>query len=158
MTIRERTVGSSRGVVERTTLQTTALVVGALFLLVGVLGFIPGITTDVSQMRFAGHESEAMLLGVFQVSVLHNLVHLLFGIASLAMARTWSRARWFLIGGGLVYLALVLYGLVVDHGSTANFLPLNTADNWLHLVLGLGMVALGWFLSRDGEQAEGNRA
>jgi|SRR5690606_15042012 hypothetical protein len=157
MSIRERTA-EMRGVVERTTLQTTALVVGALFLLIGVLGFIPGITSDLSQMRFAGHESEAMLLGVFQVSVLHNLVHLLFGIASLAMARTWSGARWFLIGGGLVYLVLVLYGLVVDHQSAANFIPLNTADNWLHLVLGLGMVALGWFLSRDGEQVQSARS
>lgn len=120
-----------------------ATVVAAVFLLVGILGFIPGATTDYEGMTFAGHESTAMLLGVFQVSILHNIVHLLFGVVGLAMARTVSGARSFLIGGGAVYLALWLYGLVIDHDSAANFVPVNGADNWLHLFLGVGMIALG---------------
>jgi len=132
----------------RSTLQTAAMVVGVVFLLVGVLGFIPGITTDYDTMQFAGHESEAMLLGVFQVSILHNIVHLLFGVAGLAMARSWSGARAYLIGGGVVYLVLWIYGLLVGEESAANFVPLNAADDWLHLVLGVGMVALGVLLSR----------
>jgi hypothetical protein len=132
----------------RALVQTAALAVGATFLLVGVLGFIPGITTDYDLMTFAGHDSGAELLGVFQVSILHNLVHLLFGIAGLAMARTVSGARLYLIGGGAVYLVLWLYGLVIDHGSTANFVPFNSADNWLHLALGLGMIALGLLTTR----------
>ncbi|MFC5997816.1 DUF4383 domain-containing protein [Quadrisphaera sp. GCM10027208] len=137
----------------RSTLQTAAVVVGVVFLLVGVLGFIPGITTDYDTMQFAGHESEAMLLGVFQVSILHNIVHLLFGVAGVAMARTWSGARWFLIGGGVVYLVLWIYGLLVAEESAANFVPLNAADDWLHLVLGVGMVGLGVLLSRREEAA-----
>ncbi len=48
---------------------------------VAVLGFVPGITTSYSELSFAGHESEAKLLGLFQVSVLHNIVHGLFGLA-----------------------------------------------------------------------------
>jgi hypothetical protein len=132
----------------RTLVQTAALAVGVVFLLVGVLGFIPGITTDYDTMSFAGHESEAKLLGIFQVSVLHNIVHLLFGIAGLALARTASGARLYLIGGGAVYLVLWLYGLVIDHDSAANFVPLNSADNWLHLFLGLGMIALGLLTTR----------
>jgi hypothetical protein len=127
----------------RTTVQLVSAVVGAVFLLVGVLGFIPGVTTDYDTMQFAGHESEAMLLGLFQVSILHNIVHVLFGIAGLAMARTAGLARAFLVGGGIIYLVLWIYGLIVDPEATANFVPLNTADNWLHLVLGVGMVALG---------------
>lgn len=123
--------------------QLAAMAVGAVFLLVGVLGFVPGITTNYDQLSFAGHESEALLLGVFQVSILHNLVHLLFGVAGLAMARTLSGARAFLIGGGVIYLVLWLYGLFIDHHSAANFVPVNGADNWLHLFLGLGMIALG---------------
>jgi hypothetical protein len=115
---------------------------------VGVLGFIPGITTDYDLMTFAGHESGAKLLGVFEVSILHNLVHLLFGIAGVAMARTVSNARLYLIGGGAVYLVLWLYGLVIDHDSAANFVPVNGADNWLHLFLGLGMIALGLITTR----------
>ncbi|HEY0474380.1 MAG TPA: DUF4383 domain-containing protein, partial [Kribbella sp.] len=119
------------------TIQKTATVVAIAFLAVGVLGFIPGITTDYGTMSFGGHHSDAMLLGVFQVSVLHNIVHLLFGAAGLALARTAGGARAYLIGGGVVYLVLWIYGLVVDKNSSANFVPLNTADNWLHLVLGV---------------------
>lgn len=127
----------------RTPVQTAATVVSAVFLLVGILGFIPGITTDFDSMEFAGHESEAMLLGVFQVSVLHNIVHLLFGLVGLGLARSASGARSYLIGGGLVYAVLWLYGLFVDHDSSANFVPLNNADDWLHLVLAAGMIVLG---------------
>jgi hypothetical protein len=122
--------------------------VGATFLLVGLLGFIPGITTNYGDMTFAGHESDAMLLGIFQVSILHNIVHLLFGAAGIAMARTVSGARTYLIGGGAIYLVLWLYGLVVGQNSGANFVPVNAADDWLHLLLGLGMIALGLITTR----------
>ena len=131
----------------RTRVQTAALAVAAVFVLVGVLGFIPGITSNYDALSFAGHHSEAKLLGVFQVSVLHNIVHLLFGLAGFALARTVSGARMYLIGGGAVYLVLFLYGLVVGQNSSANFVPVNPADDWLHLVLGLGMIGLGLALS-----------
>ncbi len=136
------------GARRRTTLQTAALVVGVGFLLVGVLGFIPGVTSDYDQLAAAGHESDAMLLGIFEVSVLHNIVHLLFGVLGIAASRRFSSSRAYLIGGGIVYLVLWVYGLVVDEDSAANFVPLNSADNWLHLLLGLGMVLLGVALSR----------
>jgi hypothetical protein len=129
-------------------LRTAAMVVGAVFLLVGVLGFVPGITTDYDTMQFAGHESEAKLLGIFQVSILHNTAHLLFGVAGLALAKTVNGARAYLVGGGAIYLVLWIYGLLVDKGSSANFVPLNLADDWLHFVLGVGMVALGVVLGK----------
>jgi hypothetical protein len=132
----------------RRPVQKAALAVAVVFLLVGVLGFIPGITTDYGTMTFAGHHSDAKLLGVFEVSVLHNIVHLLFGLAGVAMARTVSGARLYLIGGGAIYLVLWLYGLVVGQDSAANFVPLNPSDDWLHLVLGLGMIALGLLTTR----------
>ena len=145
------TTSSNRGVAARRTLvQTAALAVAAVFLLVGVLGFIPGITSDYSSMSFAGHQSEAKLLGVFQVSVLHNIVHLLFGIAGFVMARTVAGARLFLVGGGAIYLVLWLYGLLVGQNGAANFVPVNPADDWLHLILGLGMIALGLITTRRG--------
>ncbi len=132
----------------RSPLQVAALAVGAVFLLVGILGFIPGITTNFGDMNFIGHDSEAKLLGIFQVNVLHNIVHLLFGVVGLAAARAWESSRLFLIGGGVVYLVLWLYGLVIDRASAANFVSLNTADNWLHLLLGVAMIALGAVLGR----------
>jgi hypothetical protein len=122
----------------RTTIQTAALAVGAVFLLVGVLGFIPGITTNYETLGFAGHESEALLLGIFQVSILHNIV----------MARSAAQSRNYLIGGGAVYLVLWIYGLLIGKDTAANFVPVNTADDWLHFVLGVAMIGLGVALSR----------
>src|SRR5206468_5953558 len=90
--------------IARQPVQAAALVVGVVFVVVGIAGFIPGVTTHYSDMSFAGHDSMAKLLGVFMVSVLHNIVHLLFGIAGIALARTAASARSYLIGGGLIYL------------------------------------------------------
>ncbi|MBG0741074.1 DUF4383 domain-containing protein [Paeniglutamicibacter antarcticus] len=131
-----------------TNVQKAALAVGVVFLLVGVLGFIPGITSQYNQLSFAGHESEGMLLGLFQVSVLHNIVHLIFGVAGIASARIISGARSYLLYGGIIYLVLWIYGLVIDQNSAGNFVPLNGADNWLHLFLGVGMIALALLLTR----------
>ena len=128
-----------------------ALAVGAVFLAVGVLGPVPGLTTNYYQLTFAGHNSDAAHLGIFTVSVLHNLVHLAFGVAGIALPRTFSSARSYLIGGGIVYLVLVIYGLVRDHDSSANFVPVNDADNWLHLGLAVAMIALGAALGRTRE-------
>ncbi|ACL38749.1 conserved hypothetical protein [Pseudarthrobacter chlorophenolicus A6] len=137
----------------RTNIQKATLAVGAVFLLVGVLGFIPGITSNYESLGFAGHGSEALLLGIFQVSILHNIVHLLFGIAGIAMAGSAAQSRNYLIGGGAIYLVLWLYGLLIGQDSAANFVPVNTADNWLHFVLGVAMIGLGVALSRGTSRA-----
>ena len=130
----------------RSPVQLVAGAVGAVFLLVGLLGFVPGVTTNYDQLMLAGHDSGALLLGIFAVSVLHNIVHLAFGVAGLAMSRTVSAAKAFLIGGGVVYLVVWLYGILVNESSMANFVPVNTADNWLHLALAVGMIALGFLV------------
>ena len=129
---------------DRTPVQSVAALVGAVFLLVGILGFIPGITTHYGDLSFAGHGSGAKLLGIFQVSILHNSVHLLVGVVGLALAKTADGARTFLIGGGVVYLVLWLLGIV----GGGDWIPVNTADNWLHFVLGIAMVALGFVTGR----------
>ena len=149
---------SGRTTADKSLLQKAAAAVGAVFVLVGILGFVPGITTDYNALEIAGPKSHAHLLGIFEVSILHNLVHLAFGIAGLLMARSWNGARTYLIGGGVIYLVLWIYGLLIDLDSDANFVPFNDADNWLHLVLGLGMVGLGIALSkRDREHATSDR-
>jgi hypothetical protein len=132
----------------RTPVQMASFVAGIAFLVVGILGFVPGVTENLDDITFAGHESDAELFGIFEVSVLHNLVHLLFGVLGIAAASRISWSRQFLVIGGLAYLALWVYGLAVDHESDANFVPLNDADNWLHLGLGAAMVALGLLLGR----------
>jgi hypothetical protein len=131
---------------DRTPVQNVARLVGIVFLLVGIAGFIPGITTNLYDgLEFAGNDGNAELLGIFKVSILHNIVHALFGVAGLALAATASGARTFLIGGGAIYIALWLLGLL----GAADWIPSNDADDWLHLVLGVGMIGLGVVLTRD---------
>jgi hypothetical protein len=135
---------------DRTPVQNVARLVGVVFLLVAVAGFIPGITTNLYDgLEFAGDDGNAELLGIFKVSVLHNIVHGLFGIAGLALAATASGARTFLIGGGAVYLALFLLGIL----GGGDWIPANDADNWLHLVLGVGMIGAGVVTTRDSRVA-----
>jgi hypothetical protein len=134
---------------ERTPVQSAAMLIGIVFLLVGILGFIPGITTNYDAMTFAGKDSGAELLGIFQVSILHNIIHGLFGIVGLFFARTMEGARTYLIGGGAIYLAIAVYGIIVGTDAGANFVPLNGADDILHILLGIGMIAIGILLSRE---------
>jgi hypothetical protein len=122
--------------------QRAAAAAGAAFLVVGVLGFVPGITAHYDEMRFAGH-SGALLFGLFAVSILHNLVHLLFGVLGLLAARRTQFARAFLVIGGGVYVFLWVYGSAIDEHGDSNFLPVNTSDNWLHLGLGGAMILVG---------------
>jgi uncharacterized protein DUF4383 len=129
---------------DRTPVQSLAALVGAVFLLVGILGFIPGITSDYGDLSFAGHDSGAQLLGIFQVSILHNIVHLLFGVVGIALAKTVEGARNFLVGGGAVYLVLWLLGIL----GGGDWIPVDTADNWLHFLLGAGMIVLGVVFGR----------
>ena len=131
---------------DRTPVQNVARLVGIVFLVVGIAGFIPGITTNLYDgLEFAGNDGNAELLGLFQVSILHNIVHGLFGIAGLALAATPGGARSFLVGGGAIYIVLWLLGIL----GGADWIPSNRADDWLHLVLGVGMIGLGVALTRE---------
>jgi hypothetical protein len=143
---------------QRSLAQTLALLFGIAFLGTGVLGFIPGITTNVGDMQFAGNDSPSELLGIFQVSILHNIVHLLFGIAGIALSRTWESARTYLFASGLLYFGLFLFGLIVSirDVNDANFVPMNDADNLLHLALAIGLLG-SWYVTRRGDEVARER-
>jgi len=131
---------------DRMPVQNMTRLVGIVFLLVGVAGFIPGITTNLYDgLEFAGDNGNAEVLGLFEVSVLHNIVHGLFGVAGLAMAATASGARTFLIGGGAIYLLLAVIQVI----GAGDWVPLVGPDLWLHLGLGFGMIGLGYALTRE---------
>jgi len=126
-----------------------ALLFGVVFLLVGIAGFIPGITTNYGDLKFAGHTSDAKLLGLFEVSILHNIVHLAFGVAGILLSRAARSAATYLLVGGLIYAVVWIYGVATGEDSSANFVPLNTADNWLHLGVALVMTGAGVGLGRS---------
>lgn len=131
---------------DRSNLQLLTLAFGVVFVTVGVLGFIPGITSGLyDDLAFAGSDSTAELLGIFQVSVLHNLVHLLFGIVGIVASRAFDSSRIFMLAGGVIYLALFLLGIV----GGADWIPSNTADHWLHVALGVAMVGIGYIFGRE---------
>jgi glucose uptake protein GlcU len=130
--------GTGRGAM--TWPQILSLVLGAAYLIVGIVGFFITGFDD-----FAHHDTNETLLG-FEINGLHNVVHIVIGVAGLVLARTLSGARtygWLLAVG---YGAAFLYGLFAL-GEDWDFLSLNAADNWLHgltalvgLVIALGPV------------------
>jgi hypothetical protein len=135
----------------RSLAQNLALLFGVAFLGAGVLGFIPGITTNLDDIEFAGNDSPSELLGIFQVSILHNIVHLLFGVAGIALSRTAATARMYLLYSGVIYVVLFVYGLFVASDDDANFVPINNAGDWLHLVLAIGLLG-SWFITRERDE------
>jgi hypothetical protein len=123
--------------------QPAALLVAAVAAAAGLLGFVPGVTTG--HLAFAGHGSHAELFGLFRTSVLENLIYLAGAAAGLALARTREGARTFLAAGGVGLLLLWLLA-EIGHGG---WLPTNRASDWLHVVSGACVLALGFVTSRD---------
>lgn len=126
-------------------MQNAARLAGIAFLVAGIAGFVPGLTTHLYDgLEFAGDDGNAELLGLFEVSVLHNIVHGLFGLAGLSLAKTASGARTFLLGGGAIYLLLA----AVQAIGAGDWVPLVGPDLWLHLGLGAALIGLGVALTR----------
>ena len=137
---------------DKTLAQKLAFLWGVAFIAAGVLGFIPGITTNFDELKFAGESSDAELLGLFQVSVLHNIVHLLFGVGVLA-ARRHRTALQYLLVSGVLYVALFVYGLIASEKGSENFVPMNNGDDWLHLGLALGLLG-SWAAARGADDPD----
>lgn len=129
-----------------TAVQQGATAMGWVLLLLGVAGFLPLFTTHFSGMAFAGPDSTAELFGVFSVSVLSNLVFLALGVLGLFMGWGAVVSRRYLIIGGAILALLGLYGLIATGG--ADFMPANAAAGWLHVGLGLVMIAFAFVLHR----------
>jgi hypothetical protein len=130
----------------RTVAQGVALLAGVGFLLVGILGFVQGGMSMEADPNVA-----PKLLGLFPVNVLHNCVHLAFGIWGLAAARTHSAARAYCRIAGVIYLALTALGYVSPNGF--GLVPLGGADVLLHLVLGVILAGVGFTAPREPTRA-----
>jgi len=120
--------------------QVYALVFGLTLLLVGILGFF--YTADFSTGSATTEPGNRdAVIGLFDVNGWHNVVHILSGLLGLALAGSWFGARLYAIGFGATYLVVAAVGFAVGDGeSILGLVPVNTADNWLHVgiaVLGL---------------------
>ena|SRR6185436_3813963 len=114
-------------------LKLAAIVFGVVFLVVGILGFVPNLAPD------------GMLLGIFHVNFAHNVVHLLSGAVALlcGMASTNASQLYFRIFG-VVYGLVAVLGFVMGEGKLLGLISNNIADAWLHLVIAATSLVLGF--------------
>lgn len=113
--------------------KTLGMLFGIVFLAIGILGFVPGVTTN------------DMLLGIFMVNAAHSVVHIVSGVIFLiaAMSGAGAARLWFQIFG-LIYAVVAIMGFVVGNGMIFNLISNNTADTWLHVVLAAVMLLIGF--------------
>lgn len=110
-----------------------AKVFGAVFLAIGVLGFVPGIPND-------GH-----LLGIFHVNALHNLIHIASGAVALFAGYSSARAsRMYFQIFGVVYALVTVLGFITGEGHILGLVANNMADNLLHVVIASTALYLGF--------------
>jgi len=122
----------------KTLAQVYALALGVVLMLIGILGFL------VEPSFGVGDSADRGTLILFDINGWHNVVHLLSGIVGVALAGTAAKARLFCIGYGAVYVVVTILGFLVgDGGLLLSLIPINTADNLLHLVIAATGIAIG---------------
>jgi hypothetical protein len=117
-----------------TVAQRIAQIFGWAFVLVGLAGF----AATGSSME-ANHELAPKLFGLFPVNVLHNVVHLVFGVWGILASRSLGGSRGYFVGAGVIYLLLAALGTVVPDGF--GLVPIGGNDVGLHIFLALGLLA-----------------
>ena len=122
-----------------TTLQKLAGLFGVVFIIVAIVGFIA--PNGGMAMQPTDPVTAAKALGIFPVNLLHNIVHLLFGIWGLAAARSWAGSKSFFTGAGAIYAILTVCAFVSPSGF--GLVPLGGADIGLHAVLAIAMLGIG---------------
>lgn len=117
-------------------LKTIALLFGVVFLVVGILGFVPAVTPN------------QMLLGIFHVNTAHNVVHLLSGVLALwAGMSSAAYARLYFRLFGVVYALVAVLGFLAGNGMVLGLISNNMADTALHMVIALVALTLGFLVS-----------
>ena len=124
-------------------LKKLSVLFGIVFLTIGLLGFVPGITTD-----------EGLLLGIFKVDAIHNMIHILSGVAALvAGTRSEDYAQLYFRVFGVVYAVVALVGLM-QSDTVLGLIDINAADNVLHIVLAVAILGIGFGVPKSGPVAK----
>ena len=117
--------------------QVAALVVAILLIVIGVLGFIPGVTTHLGEITFAGPWSGAHIFNVFQTSVLRNAVWIFFGLVGLGAPTIRLGSTLYMVAMAGLSMTLWLYDLLFgQHGFPGNIFSSNIPDFALDFCLG----------------------
>lgn len=115
-----------------------ALIYGIAFTIFGIGGFVPGLTQMVGDDPNLSVESpgHGYLLGLFHVNVLHNLVHLAFGVWGLISWRGgYDASRLYARAVAIIYAVFVICGLIPGLDYMFGLVPLHGNDVWLHILL-----------------------
>jgi Domain of unknown function (DUF4383) len=112
--------------------------IGAVLLIVGVIGFFYSAS-------FGSPGDVDGVFGAFDVNAWHNLVHIITGAAGLLAFSAGARAsRLYALAFGAIYIVIAIWGFIIGGGeSILGFIPVNTEDNWLHVVLGVLGIGAG---------------
>lgn len=125
--------------------QYAALVVAIFLIVIGIIGFIPGIVPHLDQITFAGPYSGAFVFNIFQTSILQNIVHIVFGLAGLGAIGRRKNATLYMAGMSFMFIVLWLYGLLFGNSDFGgNIFPFNPADFSFNIGLSvaIGLTAL----------------
>ncbi|HSK72854.1 MAG TPA: DUF4383 domain-containing protein [Pyrinomonadaceae bacterium] len=134
-------------------IRTFALIFGIVYLLVGILGFIPGLVShDTTMHDIAVDSFHGRLLGLFPVNILHNIVHIAIGLWGLLASRSVGGARLFGKGLAIIYGLLAILGLIPGANTMFGLVPIYGHDVWLHALSALIAAYFGWFAREDGNR------
>jgi Domain of unknown function (DUF4383) len=123
----------------RSPAQAFSLVIGATLVVAGIAGFFYNASFGTGD----GTDRDAVL-GILDVNGWHNVVHVLSGAVGLAVSGAYDGSRRYALGFGAIYLVVALLGFVAGDGDEIfNFIPVNTEDNVLHLLIGFAGVGAG---------------
>jgi uncharacterized protein DUF4383 len=131
-------------------IRTFALVFGIVYLLVGILGFVPGLVQPAHHgPSLAVESNHGLLFGLFPVNLLHNIVHLLIGIWGIAASVNMPAARFYARGLAVFYGLLAVLGLLPATGTLFGLVPIHGHDVWLHGASALIAAYFGFVAAPD---------
>jgi hypothetical protein len=138
------------------TVRQFALIAGIAYVLVGLLGFIPGVNQPPlpTDPDLAVDTAYGRLLGLFPVNALHNIVHLVIGLWGLNAYRSFRSSRSFAKGLAVIYGVLTVMGLIPGLNTLFGLTPLFGNDIWLHLITAAAAAYFGWLAPAEVREPE----
>jgi hypothetical protein len=126
------------------TTQMFSRLLGIVFVIVGVAGFIPGLTPAHVHPDLRVQAASGMELGLFPVNVLHDIIHIAFGVWGIVAASSFDAARAYARVVAIAYALLTVLGLIPATNTTFGLVPIYGHDIWLHALLALAAAYFGF--------------